>query len=167
MKRFVLRVILFGATAGVVYLATLGCCQLMGRVKSRPLTLWQQLQLNPSQAAAVADLDKNFLAQKQASCERLCAKRAQIIQLLKDPEPDRAVLNILVDEVGQEQVVLEKATLDHLMAVRQRLEPAQRLRLMALMNEQLRTACELTACGMTPGCAVKRSFTWTNKSRLE
>lgn len=139
--------------AGVVYLATLGCCHLMG-VGQKPVSLTGQLGLTRTQAKAIAALDQDFLAQKEASCRVLCAKRAQLIQLLKQPELDRAALSVLIEEIGREQAVLERGTLEHLAAVSRHLEPAQRGKLIGLMAEQLRTACRMTACGATSGCAV-------------
>jgi len=153
MKRILLGSIAVLGIAGIVYLATLGCCQLMG-AGQRSVSLTQQLQLTPAQAQAIAALEKNFLAQKAASCQALCAKRAQLIQLLKQPEPDPAALSLLTEEIGREQVALEKGTLEHLLAVSRHLEPAQREKLTGLMTEQLRTACRMTACGVTSGCAV-------------
>jgi hypothetical protein len=65
------------------------------------------------------------------------------------------VLAQLAEEIGQEQTALEKATLDHLLAVGRQLDPKQRERLMASVSEELRTACRMTACGMTEGCAMQ------------
>ena len=101
-------------------------------------------------------LQKEYLTKKQASCRILSAQRAQLIQLLTQPIPDRPLIFSLIDEIGQEQVVLEKATLEHLLALGQRLEPDQRQRLYRMVGDQLRTACELTACGMTSGCEVTK-----------
>ncbi|MBI3616502.1 MAG: periplasmic heavy metal sensor [Candidatus Omnitrophica bacterium] len=153
MKRIVTGSIVIAAIAGVAYLATLGCCQLLG-VHGTGRSLIRQLKLTPAQAQAVAVLEKDFLAQKEISCQTLCSKRAQMIQLLKQPVPDPAVLGILTEEIGREQGLLEKATLEHLIAVGRHLEPAQRQKLTDLMMEQLRSACRMTACGVTPGCAV-------------
>ncbi len=153
MKRIGIGVALATAVAGVAYLATLGCCHLVG-FGGRQAPLAEQLHLSLAQRRAIASLEKTFLAEKQASCGRLCEKRAQLIQLLRQPEPDRATLDVLVKEIGQEQASLEKATLNHLLAMRRYLEPPQLEKLNSLMTEQLRTACKLTACGSTPGCSI-------------
>ena len=155
MKRFWVGAGILLGVAGVVYLATLGCCHLIG--KSRSTAGWvDKLPMMPEQRQAVSAVKEQFMAQKSESCRLLCGKRAQVIQMLKQPDPDRAALVGLAEEIGQEQTRLEKATLDYLLAVNRQLEPAQRERLMALVSEELRTACEETACGMTPGCAMKK-----------
>ena len=100
MKRFLIGAALFLGIAGVAYLATLGCCQMMSR--GRSAVSWaDRFDLSPDQRQAVAEADKQFLAQKEASCGVLCAKRAQLIELLKQPEPDRAALAQLTEEIGQ------------------------------------------------------------------
>ena len=102
-------------------------------------------------------MEDGFLTQKQASCEVLCAKRAQLIQLLKQTDPDRSAMLQLTEEIGQEQTALEKTTLEYLLAVNRRLEPQQRGKLTALVSEELRTACKMTACGMTRGCSIRKT----------
>ena len=154
MKKFLIGAVILLGIGGVAYLSTLGCCQMISR--GRPAaSLVDQLNLTPDQRQAVAEEDKQFLKQKEASCGVLCAKRAQMIQLLKQPEPDRATLVQLTEEIGQEQTALEKATLDHLLAVGRHLDPAQRQRMMASVTEELRTACNETACGMKGNCFVQ------------
>ena len=158
MRRILIGVTVFLGVLGVVYLSTLGCCALIGSRAScqKTVSLIDQLQLTPAQRKAVLPLQKSYLAQKESSCQTLCAKRAQLIQLLKNGEPDRSVMNLLVEEIGQEQAALEKATLEHLLAMKQSLTPSQQEKLTHLMTQQLRTACQATACGATPGCALKQ-----------
>ncbi len=113
------------------------------------------LGLSASQKKALAESEKEFLQLKAASCEALCAKRAQLIQLLKEPAPDRRAMAGVVEEIGQEQTALEKGTLQHLLAAREHLTPAQWGKLTDSVSDQLRQACRLTACGDSPGCALK------------
>ncbi len=155
MKKFLIGAVILLGVGGVAYLATLGCCQVMSR--SRPAPDWiERRSLTPEQRQAVAEADKQFVSQKEASCGILCAKRAQMIQLLKQPEPDRTTLVQLTEEIGQEQTLLEKATLDHLLAVGSHLDPDQRQKMMASVAEELRTACNETACGMKGNCMVQK-----------
>ena len=158
MKKFLIGAAIFLGVGGVAYLATLGCCQMMSR-RISPAGWVESLVLAPEQRQAADAAKKQFLAQKEESCRLLCAKRAQVIQLLKQSANDlgrnRAALMQLTEEIGQEQTLLEKATLDYLLAVNHHLEPAQREKLMASVSEELRTACRETACGMTPGCSMK------------
>ena len=155
MKRFLIGAGVLLGIAGVTYLATVGCCHLIVG-KNHSAAGWvDRLNLAPEQRQAVAAAQKQFMAQKQESCGILCAKRAQMIETLKQKDPDRAVLAQLAEEIGREQTALETATLDYLLAVSRQLEPPQRERLMASVSEELRTACRMTACGMTPGCKVR------------
>lgn len=156
MKRLLIGCAVFAVVAGVAYLSTLGCCQLLARPK-RTSPLADQLSLTPAEREKLATLERGFLAQKNETCQRLCAKRAQLIQLMKAPEPDRTALYQVVEEIGQEQLNLERATIGHLFALRQVLGPSGQGKLTQLVSERLRSACDATGCGMTPGCSVKES----------
>ena len=152
MRRLFVWGALFAGLAAVAYFATLGCCHLFGSM-NRP-SLVSSLRMSAEQRKEVSALEQAYLARKDESCAKLCQKRAQLIELLKQPVPDRAVIEVLVREIGDEQASLEKATMDHLLAVREHLEPGQRERLTGLLVEQLRTACRMTACGATRGCSM-------------
>ena len=154
MKKVLVQIGLFAAVAGVAYLATLGCGQAFR--SARCSVPWsQRLGLSGGQKGRVAALGKAFMSQSQAACGTLCAKRAQMIELLKKESPDRSVLAALVEEIGAEQLAMEKAALDHVLAVSSELDPAARERYLAMVREELRTACKATACGMGSGCAAK------------
>lgn len=151
MKRIVMGAVILLGLGGVAYLATVGCGTLLAK-GARPISWTDRLELMPDQRAEVSALEKGFLRQKAASCQVLCAKRAQLIELLKQPAPDRRVMAQVVDEIGQEQAQLEKATLDYLVRLQEHLRPQQREKLVAMVGDQLRTACQATACGASPGC---------------
>lgn len=153
MKRMALGVILFAGVAGLVYLATVGCCHLMA-FSGREAPLSEKLKLTPGQRRDFASLEKEYLAQKDASCQRLCAKRAQLIRLLKAPAPDRTLIGSVTDEIGREQTALERTTLDYLLTLRRRLDDRQQSRLVALMSDRLSRACEMTACSEAGGCFI-------------
>ncbi len=163
MKKFLVGSVLLIGLAAAAYLASIGCCHLLMRPRAGQGWV-DRLALAPEQQAPVAEAKKQFMVQKEESCRILCAKRAQMIQLMKQEEPDRAALVQLTDEIGQEQTRLEKATLDYLLAVSRVLEPSQKKRLMAAVSEELRTACNETACGMGPGCAIRPGKETGNES---
>ena len=157
MKRWIFGGVVLAAVAGVAYLATLGCCQLMRRGEAPKVqAISDELNLTPDQRRQVASLEKDFMSRKEASCGVLCAKRAQMIQLFKQREPDRTTLYTLTEEIGREQTALEKATIEHLLALRNVLDEPQKERLVARVSERLRTACEATACGSTTGCFMEK-----------
>ena len=154
MKRFVWIALVLLGIGTVAYWATISCCRLMG-MNSSPASLIDDLGLTPEQESQAAALEKDFLARKNTSCQALCEKRAQLIRVIQEKEPDQALIDRLVEEISTEQMTLEKATLTHLLALRQILEPAQRERLVARMSEQLRSACDMTACGASGSCPMK------------
>lgn len=155
MKRILVQIGLFAAVAGVAYLSTLGCGELL-RTARRSAPWSERLGLSGEQKGRVASLEKGFLAQSQATCGTLCAKRAQMITLLEQENPDRAALAAVVEEIGAEQLDMEKATLDHVLAVASRMDSPQRERYFARVREELRSACKGTACGASGVCLAKR-----------
>lgn len=155
MKRVVIQIGLFLAMAAAAYLATLGCGGLI-RDARRSAPWSRRLALSGEQKERVSALEKGFLAQNQAVCGMLCAKRAQMITLLKQEEPDRAALATLVEEIGAEQLVMEKTAMDHVLAVSSELDPDAKKRYLAMVREELRTACKGTACGASGVCLAER-----------
>lgn len=158
MKKILLQMALFGALAAVAYLATLGCGELL-RTARRSSPVSERLGLSGEERQRVASLERAFVSQSQATCGTLCAKRAQVIALLQQDPPDRAALSTLVEEIGAEQLAMEKATLDHVLAVGAELEPPQRQRYFAQVRGELRGACDGTACGAGAACVAK-SWNW-------
>lgn len=154
MKRFLWIALILLGIGTAAYWATIGCCRMMGMNSSRA-SLADGLGLTPEQSSQAAVLEKDFLARKNSSCRILCEKRAQLIRVIQEKEPDQALIDRLVEEISTEQMALEKATLTHLLALRKILEPAQRERLVARMSEQLRNACDMTACGASGSCSMK------------
>ncbi len=156
MKRIAFTLALFAGIAGVVYLSTIGCCSLLAS-RQRPSAegrFSDRLGLSDEQKRRIAPLEADFLAKKQAACDSLCAKREKLAQWMKASGTDQGSMIQLVEEIGRDQTGLEKATLEHLTALRGYLEPAQAQRLNVLVARELEAACEMTACGQTAGCAV-------------
>ena len=153
MKRIFLWILALAAVAAAAYGVTRGRCQL-GRRSEAGGSLVEQLRLRPEQRGPIAKLEAQFLSVKQASCGTLCAKRAQLIQEMRQSAPDRAALNLITEEIGREQTAMEKATIEHLLSLEGELDPDQRERLIDSVAERLRTACNATACGGTKGCMV-------------
>lgn len=153
MKRMALGMLILAAVAAVSYLSAVGCCHLMGW-GAKGVFLSDRLGLSAEQKTKISSLEGAYLQKKKASCELLCNKRAQMIQTLKQPQPDAAVLYGLAEEIGNEQTSLEKATLEHLLRVSRHLDEGQKQKLFASVSEELRNACKRTACGMTAGCEI-------------
>ena len=158
MKRWIITVLLLAGIGFVAYLSTVGCCRLMGWGR-RPVTLSQRLNLTSSEHEEMVRLEQAFSRRQAQSCELLCAKRAQLIQLVQQDDPDAALIQRIVEEIGFEQMSMEKATAEHLLALRRSLDPDQRKQLSALIAEEPRTACSQTVCGRTPNCFAKRTGT--------
>ena len=160
MKRTLICILAALGVAAVAYLSVIGCCSLFsahhrGYVAGSSFSLTRRLGLSGDQQKQVSLLEKEFIAKKKATCESLCAQRERLAELLKQPRPDRALLSQTVEEIGREQMALEKATVDHLVAVQGHLNDSQRRKMDAWVAGEMESACEMTACGDTPGCAER------------
>ncbi|MCM8812169.1 MAG: periplasmic heavy metal sensor [Candidatus Omnitrophica bacterium] len=153
MKRFLIAAAILLPTAALVYLATIGCCHLLASGR-KPASLLSHLALSAEQKKELAGLEAGYLAEKQRACERLCATRDRLLTALQKPDSDQVMLTQMIEEIGREQMNLEKATLQHILAVRGRLDSRQKVQLTRMVSERLHSACEMTACGATPACAV-------------
>jgi len=154
MKRLVRNTVGLGLVAGVCYLAVIGFCNLVG-IERRPTSFTEGLHLSPDERIAVDRLTERYLATKQDACAVLCAKRAQLIRLIREEQPDIETMHRLVEEIAQVQMGLERATLEHLLAVGRLVGPRDRQQLIDRVTERLRMACRMTACGETPDCTLR------------
>ncbi len=147
MKRFWIAAVLLALSGLAAYGLARGCCRFWAKKEGVNEQILDRLALTSEQRLAVAPIEADYLKKKNATCELLCAKRAQLIQTMKQPEWDRDVLFQLVQEIGQEQTLFEQETIDYLTALNQYLDEPQKKRLRELVTAELRTACQATACG--------------------
>lgn len=149
MKRFWIAAVLLVLSGLAAYGMARGCCRFLVRREGVNGMLLDRLSLTDDQRSAVAPVEADYMKKKKATCDLLCAKRAQLIQTIKQPEWDRDVLFQLVQEIGQEQTLFEQETIDYLTALNAHLDEPQKKRLKELVSEELRNACQSTACGRT------------------
>jgi len=155
MKRVLIGFCAFAAIAGVAYLSVIGCCSLISHHRGsaeRAFSMSRRLKLSGDERRQVDRLEKEFLVKKENTCRSLCAKRERLAQLLRQEPEDQAALSQIVEEIGRDQMILEKATLDHLRAIQSYLNPEQRRTMNGWVAKEMESACEMTACGYTPGC---------------
>ena len=155
MKRFLIWAALLVLVGLAAYGLARGCCHFWAKPCVSGEGLIDQLGLTAAQRAEVAPVEADYMRKKKASCDLLCAKRAQLIQTLKQPEWDRDVMFQLVEEIGREQTLFEQETIDYIIAVSAHLDEPQKNRLKQTVAEELRTACQSTACGVAWGCSMK------------
>jgi Spy/CpxP family protein refolding chaperone len=94
----------------------------------------QRLGITADQTAKIRQQDSDFQKSEIQARAALEVKQIEMRDLLAAANPDRAAIDAKVQDVGAAQTALEKAAVDHGLAVRDILTAAQRQQL-----QQLRT----------------------------
>jgi uncharacterized membrane protein len=108
------------------------------------------LQLSPEQSTAIAQDDPNFDAESTMLAADLRQQRQKLAELLQSPDLQDAAVKAQLDRVLAADAALEHRVIDHVLAMRQRLTPAQRQQLMALCTQGMRGPMN-GGRGMGPG----------------
>ena len=92
----------------------------------------QRLGITADQTAKIHQQDSDFQKSEIQGRAALQVKQIELRDLLAAANPDRAAIDAKVQEVGAAQTALEKSVVDHGLAVRDILTPAQRQQLQQL-----------------------------------
>lgn len=101
--------------------------------------LRQALNLTPSQAAAVAELEAAYEKRLAEICAAHCAARAELAESLADRDKAAAACARMCAAQSES----EQLTLDHLYRIRALLTPEQQVRHETLVRQQLTGACPM------------------------
>jgi Spy/CpxP family protein refolding chaperone len=100
---------------------------------------WLQrvLRLAPDQTAQINKLAEEYRAAVNASCLKHCDARLGLSEILAQPTVDLPAADNAVGKMCAAANEVERATLQHILRVREVLTPDQRVRYAALINQQL------------------------------
>jgi Spy/CpxP family protein refolding chaperone len=104
---------------------------------------WLQgkLQLSPDQMAKIRGIEGEYLAVIADCCEKHCGARYDLSEELAKEPVDLPKATGHVEAMSAAQARAEKATLDHILKVREILSSPQRTLYAQLVNQQVCTAC--------------------------
>jgi Spy/CpxP family protein refolding chaperone len=97
----------------------------------------KELGLTAVQEAQIAPLRSAFHAELARLRPALRAKREELVRLLAAPEPDRAQVNEVVKQINSLQAELQNAVLEHLLAEKKILTPAQQEKFISILRTKL------------------------------
>jgi Spy/CpxP family protein refolding chaperone len=97
----------------------------------------KELGLTPAQEAQIAPLREAMQAELARLRPALRAKREELVRLLATPEPDRAQVNEVASQINSLQAELQKAVLEHLLAEKKILTPAQQEKFLSIIRAKL------------------------------
>ena len=110
------------------------------RARTAP-DLVRALDLTPDQARQLAAADKDYQVKVDEGCEKHCAARFELGTALTKSDASQAPA--CVERMCAAQTEMERATLAHILRIREFLTPAQRERYAKLLYEQVCTACPM------------------------
>lgn len=99
------------------------------------------LDLTPNQARQLAASEKDYRATVDDGCKKHCAARYDLGNELVKPDPRDAAA--CVERMCAAQTEMERATLAHILRVREFLTPAQREKYVAILRDQVCNACPM------------------------
>jgi Spy/CpxP family protein refolding chaperone len=100
-----------------------------------------QLQLSQDQMSKIQGLADSYREVIGDCCQKHCGARFDLSEELALPSVDLAKAKACVDAMSAAQATAEKATLDHILKVREILTPSQQKVYAELINKQVCTAC--------------------------
>jgi Spy/CpxP family protein refolding chaperone len=100
----------------------------------------QQVGVTDAQAATIRQQESDFRKAEIRNRADLEVKRIELRDLLAADKPDRGAIDSKLQEISAAQLVMSKASVDHMLATRDALTPAQRDKLRQLMSARHRGA---------------------------
>lgn len=108
----------------------------------QPAQLTRLLGLSDAQAAQIAALGSDYETRVRKACDAHCAARCRLAHALQDESATPAQLQQYLERMCASQQENDRATLEHLLNVRDVLTPEQRQKLAASLG-----ACLCATCG--------------------
>lgn len=99
--------------------------------------LAKELRLSPSQIREIESLRKSLEPKLEEIREKLREKRAQLVNMLKEPEHDSAKINLLIKEIESLQTKLQKIAINHLLQEKKILTPEQQEKFFSIVSKRL------------------------------
>ncbi len=123
MKKIILFVALISLVTVAGYLVAQKACISIG-TKSQGERWYENIGLSKNDSALFKDSDALFRTEMDKVCTRICKERADLIKMMKDPNPDRNAIERKIEQIGKMQIELEKQIAVHILDVTQKL-PAE------------------------------------------
>lgn len=141
MKRLIYLTILISAVTLTGYWAGRKICMGMWPGTVNPSRNWYEgLKISPGQADFFRLEDAAFRRDADPLCMRICARRLEILSLIKTEKADSEKVFGKIAEVGTMQVELEKRIAAHILAVKSKLSPADQETYLARIRRELQAS---------------------------
>lgn len=97
----------------------------------------EHLDITPEQHAKLDPVEKEFEQRRVALKARISAADVELAQIISTPEVDEARMKDALGRLNQSQAELQRLTLDHFLAMKRHLRPAQARKLVEWTHDSL------------------------------
>ena len=159
-ERLLILALIFSLGLNIGILGSVGYNWLKGKCKERhsieaghsPMrVLAKELNLSESQAKEMEALRKSLEPKMEKIREELREKKVQLVNLLKESEPDLEKINIQLSEIESLQTELQKLVIRHLLQEKNILTPEQQDKFFSIISKRLFHEERHQGEGLLPG----------------
>ncbi len=109
--------------------------------------IYQKLSATPEQQKAIQVLDQEFIKEKNRLCMQLCQSRYGLAQLLRRADITQEELDEKTAEVASIQLAMERASVAHILKVKEVLTPEQAKKYMGMLYQDVCSQMDAKSCG--------------------
>ncbi len=142
MKKSLVLILLAVLIAGLTLVSFWGgktvCVMVQDAVcgMSKENALYSKLNLSSEQKERIEKLDETFHKETDALCMNLCRERMALLNLINARNPDSALVQQKIEEIGTKQVAFEKKIAGHMLMVKSMLNEDQKGEFAKQLNQK-------------------------------
>ena len=108
---------------------------------SAPCCLPDDIKLSATQKDQVLKLGGSYCQCRDGLSLQIDQKRVALADILLQPQPDVSTIDELLGDIAKLQIDLEKKTIEHILTIKDQLEPQQQERFILPIVKEIRRRC--------------------------
>jgi len=113
---------------------------------SAPCCLPDDIKLSAAQKDQVRKLGGSYCQCRDGLSLQIDQKRVALADMLLQPKPDVSTIDKLLGDIAKLQMDLEKKTIEHILTIKDHLEPQQQERFIVPIVKEIRRRCQHQGC---------------------
>ena len=118
----------------------------IGEHCSASCCLPDDIKLSSTQKEHVLKLGGSYCQCRDTLSLQIDQKRLALADILLQPKPDVSAIDKLLGDIGKLQIDLEKKTIEHILIIKDQLDPQQQERFILPIVKEIRRRCRHQAC---------------------
>ncbi len=148
MKRLVLWALLAGSLSANLAVAAVALRQRSSAASNEPL-IFSKVPLDAAQRSRISALRAELVTERDVHARRIAGLRAQLATTILHEPADKARVESVLREIASSQGEMQRAAVDHVLAVQAVLRPDQRPAFAEMIASHMRSAGPMQ-CGLGP-----------------